>query len=100
MTGVLCDTNEDCIVARDARAATDMPISGQPIPGLHYVWRALDDVAVQFENWLPAALRDVDESYEEDIIARDAATATDAPVRILERLPCGILLRCQPKFMA
>lgn len=92
LTGALRETDEDYIVARDAREGTDLPISGQSIPRLDHVWIALDDVTVQFENWLPAALRDVDEPYEDDIIARDAATATDAPLRIVARLPCGILL--------
>ena len=56
------------------------------------MWRALDNVTVQFENGLPAALRDVNESYEDDIIARDAAVGADAPVRVLAVLPGGVLL--------
>jgi hypothetical protein len=32
------------------------------------------------------------QSYEDDIIARNAAVTTDTPFRILGELPCSILL--------
>jgi hypothetical protein len=52
----------------------------------------LYDVTIELENRLPASLGDVDESYEDDIIFRDA-TMANAPVRTLAGLHCKTLLR-------
>jgi hypothetical protein len=53
------------------------------------------NLTTELENRLPASLGDMDESYKDDIVCRDAVLATDVPGRLEARLPCESLLRSQ-----
>ena len=48
---------------------------------------------IELENWLPAALGDVNESHKDDVTIRDTPAADPPAGRCA--MPCTILLRSQ-----
>jgi hypothetical protein len=54
------------------------------------------EIMIELDNRLPASPGDMEESYEDDILCRDAIRATNLPGRTLALvLPCEVLLRDQ-----